>query len=204
MGDRLTREAVIDAAVAIVEAEGLAALSMRALCEKLDVAVTSIYWHVGNKEALLDALIERMSGTIVTARPTGRSPVQRVVSVARSMARSVESHGELIGVANQRGRIGLVFAPVRRTLAVELAAAGLRGERLADAVNTIMQYVTGYCITMAAIARSPQQALDPVFLWDGEPAVDRRAARRLAERPDPTRSFEVGLSALVGGLIHAS
>ena len=78
MGDRLTRERVVDAAVAIVEVDGLAGLSMRTLCEKLGVSVTSIYWHVGNKEALLDALVERMQASIVELKPRGKTPRQRV------------------------------------------------------------------------------------------------------------------------------
>ena len=57
---------------------------MRTLSEKLGVSVTSIYWHVGNKEALLDVLVERMQGSIVDRKPRGNTPQQRVRSVARS------------------------------------------------------------------------------------------------------------------------
>src|SRR3954463_7107841 len=102
MSERLTRERVIDAAVAIVESEGIAALSMRALCEKLDVSVTSIYWHVGNKDALLDALVDRMRASIVERKPRGRTPQQRIRSIARSVLAALEAHGELIAIAHAR------------------------------------------------------------------------------------------------------
>src|SRR6476619_756364 len=100
MSERLTRERIIDAAEAIVESDGLTALSMRALCEKLDVSVTSIYWHVGNKDALLDALVARTTAAIVEHKPRGRTPQQRIRSIARSVLSALEAHGELIGFAH--------------------------------------------------------------------------------------------------------
>ena len=200
MSERLTKDVVIDAAVAIVESEGLEALSMRALCEKLDVAVTSIYWHVGNKEAILDALVDRMRSTIVTSTPTGRTPEQRIVSTAKSILAALEAHGGLVGVAHQRGRLAVVFAPARRQLAIEFASAGLRGVRLADATNAMLHYVAAHCITIGVISRSPDQH-PSVDLWpDGAP-IDRAAVRRLQDEPDAERLFDVGLAALTKGLI---
>ncbi len=94
MPERLTRERIIDAAEAIVESEGLAGLSMRALCEKLDVSVTSIYWHVGNKDALLDALVERTTAIDRRAQAarshiTATHPIDRPVGATRHSRRTV-------------------------------------------------------------------------------------------------------------------
>ena len=204
MGERLTRDAVVDAAVTIVESDGLDALSMRALSEKLDVAVTSIYWHVGNKDALLDALVDRMSMAIVADAPSGSSPRERVSWVACGVRDALEAHGQLVAIAQQRGRLATVFAPARRSLAVELHRAGLRGERLADGANTVLQYVAAYCTTMSVMARSPGQDPSGVPLWDGPPPVDRAAARRLQDAPDPVRCFEIGLDLVVRGLVASA
>ena len=204
MGDRLTRDVVIDAAVAIVESEGLVALSMRALCEKLDVAVTSIYWHVGNKEAILDALVDRMSSSIVTSMPKGRTPEQRIVSTAQSILAALEAHAGLVGIAHQRGRLTVVFAPARRQLAIEFAAAGLRGVRLAEATNATLHYVAAHCITIGVISRSPEQSHETVDLWPAGAPIDRVAVRRLQDTPDTDRLFDVGLAALTRGLIARS
>lgn len=83
----LTREEVLEAAASLVKQHGPAALTMRKLAAELGTAVTSIYWHVGNRESLLDALVERTvrdMGAILPApvrgpappapRPTGSSP----------------------------------------------------------------------------------------------------------------------------------
>ena len=56
----LTREAVVSAAVAMADAEGLGRLSMRRLGETLGVEAMSLYHHLPNKTALLDAMVDRV------------------------------------------------------------------------------------------------------------------------------------------------
>ena len=56
----LSREEIVDAALAIVDAEGLEALTMRRLGAALGVEAMTLYYHVPNKEALLDLTVERM------------------------------------------------------------------------------------------------------------------------------------------------
>jgi TetR/AcrR family transcriptional regulator, tetracycline repressor protein len=199
MAEPLSRERVVDAALAIVESDGAMALSMRALAEKLGVAVTAIYWHVGNKDAVLDALVERMCAAMGEIHTTGRTPHQRITSTARSVLGSLQAHGALAGLAHQRGSLAVVFAPARRALAEELAATGLRGARLADATNAIVQLVAAYALTEAVMSRSPEQPRGDVRLDDGPTAIDPVAVRRLQAPPDTRRAFEVGLDAMVRG-----
>jgi TetR/AcrR family tetracycline transcriptional repressor len=62
---RLSREQVVDAALDLVDREGLEALSLRKLAVSLGVTPMALYWHVADKEALLDALGERLFAGIV-------------------------------------------------------------------------------------------------------------------------------------------
>src|SRR3954449_4035365 len=55
---RLSRERVLRAAVALADAGGLEALTMRRLGEELGVEAMSLYKHVANKEALLDGMVD--------------------------------------------------------------------------------------------------------------------------------------------------
>jgi TetR/AcrR family transcriptional regulator, tetracycline repressor protein len=204
MVDRLTRERVVDAAVAIVETNGLTGLTMRTLCEKLGVSVTSIYWHVGNREALLDALVERMQASIVERKPEGDTPHQRVRSVARSLLDAIEAHGELIAIAHQRGAIAKVFAPARQAVAVEFSVAGLRGERLAEATNAVLLFVASYSLMESVTARTVGIETGTTELWEGGAApIDGVAAARLSLQPDLHRAFEAGLDALIGGFLSS-
>ena len=61
----LSRERVLDAAVALADSEGINAVTMRALAERLGVEAMSLYYHVANKEALFDGIVEVIGSEIL-------------------------------------------------------------------------------------------------------------------------------------------
>lgn len=201
-GEGVTRERVLEAALTIVETEGADALTMRALAAKLGVAVTAIYWHVGNKQQLLAALVDRIGTEVGRVTVTGRTPAARVLSAARSLRRNLVVHRDLVALTNEQGRNRVVFVPARRALAEAFAAGGLRGARLANAAASVLHLVVGSVLIERAADRAPVQR-DAGALWDGAPPVDRTAAARLAEHLDPEQVFDVALEALVRGLLNA-
>lgn len=62
----LNRQRVLDAALAYVDAHGLAALTMRRLGTELGVEGMSLYKHVADKEALLDGIVEHLWAEVPT------------------------------------------------------------------------------------------------------------------------------------------
>src|SRR6266702_6817989 len=60
----LSRERVLDAAIALADRDGLEALSMRKLAQALGVEAMSLYNHVANKGDLVDAMVDRVVGEI--------------------------------------------------------------------------------------------------------------------------------------------
>lgn len=63
----LHRDRVVQAAIAILDAEGPDALTFRRLAAELDVGVATLYWHVDSKEALLQLALDDVLG----AMPSG-------------------------------------------------------------------------------------------------------------------------------------
>lgn len=61
-GEPISREAIVAAAIRLLDADGLAALSMRRLAEELGAGAASLYWHVGSKDALLDLVFDELIG----------------------------------------------------------------------------------------------------------------------------------------------
>lgn len=61
---RLTREQVLQAALGLADSGGIASLSMRKLGVELGVEAMSLYHHVANKEALLDAMVDAVFAEI--------------------------------------------------------------------------------------------------------------------------------------------
>ncbi|MFI7585444.1 TetR/AcrR family transcriptional regulator [Spongisporangium articulatum] len=56
--ERLSREAVASAALALADAEGIDALTIRRLATDLGVTPMALYWHFKDKDALLDGIAE--------------------------------------------------------------------------------------------------------------------------------------------------
>ena len=198
----LTRAEVLDAAAALVVRDGPGSLTMRSLATELGTAVTSIYWHVGNRESLLDALVERTVQEMGAIRPTGRTPVARVVSIARGLRRELRDRPHLIAMVHERGLTERMFLPAQQALVHEVHAAGLRGARAAEAVRAVQFQVVGFLLVERNRERSPVQSPGEEELWGTAAAGhDPALARALARPADPERLFTVSVRALAQSLI---
>ncbi|MET7545404.1 TetR family transcriptional regulator [Streptomyces sp. NPDC005479] len=200
----LTRDEVLEAAAALVRRHGPDALTMRKLAAELGTAVTSIYWHVGNRESLLDALVERTVQEMGAVRPAGRTPVARIVSVARGLHRELRARPHLIAMVHERGLTERMFLPAQQALVHEVHAAGLRGARAADAVRAVQFQTVGFLLVERNRERSPVQSPGEGDLWDAVTAEhDPALARALALPADQERLFTASMRALVHGLLAA-
>ena len=69
----LDRQQVIDEALRLADDEGLDALSLRTLAGRLGVQAPTLYWHIGSKVELLDALADAIMDDAIRAIPPSRS-----------------------------------------------------------------------------------------------------------------------------------
>lgn len=198
----LSRDRIVAVALELVEAEGLEGLTMRRLAGKLGVAATAIYWHVGDKEALLDALAERIAARVGDIPVSGATPVERVVSIGAGLRRNLLEQPALVGLVHQQGHTALLFQPVRRALVHELTAAGLHGAETARALDVILSHISGSVLNDVQLARAPAQHETPAELWAADDLPDDPELRAaLADPIDRDALFDVSLSLLAGALI---
>ncbi|SDO17148.1 transcriptional regulator, TetR family [Actinacidiphila guanduensis] len=87
---RLSRDVLVTAAIALADAEGLEAVTVRRLAQLQGVAPTALYWHFRDKEQLLDGMAEHLFTEVVLpeARPDDwagelRDVLAAVVAVVR-------------------------------------------------------------------------------------------------------------------------
>ncbi|MFC7263576.1 MULTISPECIES: TetR/AcrR family transcriptional regulator [Streptomyces] len=198
----LTRDAILDSAAHLVKQHGPDALTMRKLAAELGTAVTSIYWHVGNRESLLDALVERTVADLGVIRPTGRTPAQRIASVARALRRQLREHPHLVAMVHERGLTERMFLPAQQALVHEVHAAGLRGTHAAEVVRAVQFQVVGFVLVERNRERAPVQQPAEEELWDTETAEDDPGlARALAGPVDQEKLFALSVRALVEALL---
>ena len=201
----VTRDRVVDEALAIVERDGVEALSMRKLAASLGVQPTSIYWHVGGRESLLDAIVERYSERLVAAEVRGRTPAARVLNVAHQIRSLSRDHPNLSAVAHERGLTPALALPLQIALARELTAAGLRGRRAAEAMRSILYTVGGFIVLEPRLPPAiPAQRRSEELWADVDPessGVDPALAGELRKAADVDEVFERTLAVLVDALL---
>ncbi|GAA1477397.1 TetR/AcrR family transcriptional regulator C-terminal domain-containing protein [Nocardioides aestuarii] len=93
------------AALEIADADGLSGLSMRAVARRLGVEAMSLYHHVANKEAMVDAMVDAVFAEFHAPR-IGEDWEQEMRLRSRSARESVKRHPWAIGVLDSRRNAG--------------------------------------------------------------------------------------------------
>lgn len=201
----LDRDDVVQAALDIVEQSGAEALTMRKLAAELGVTTTTIYWHVGNRDELVLALIRRLADQQAEAPVRGRTPRARVLSAARNIWSNARAHRNVTALASQVGATTLLELPLEVTLAAELRAAGLDGDEVRDALRAVLICVAGYLVAAWRPPREGPPELSPAELWAGvdDARLDDATVAALAEPADLDRLFERSLEAVVDAHLPA-
>ena len=98
----LTRDEVVDAALRLVDEEGLEALTMRRLGAALGVEAMALYRHVPNKEALLDLTVERMRSEMLLPESASETPAEGLAAIFAEYARVLADHPNMLPLATRR------------------------------------------------------------------------------------------------------
>ena len=196
------RDRILDAALAIVNSG--APLTMRKLAADVGVAPTAIYWHVGNRSELIDALIDRMIAALGSPRPRGANPSERIASIARWLRRQVHDQPHLVTLAHEHGRSGDLYFPAQVALAREVLAAGLSGDRAAAAVRTVTFHVGGFVLLERSEFVGPRPMTESQWSEAGARGVDPAVAAALAAPIDFDAQFESSLRILIRAILDGS
>lgn len=202
-GARLDRERIIQAALRVVDVEGLDALSMRRLGAELGVDPMSIYHHVPGKDALVRALVELVFGAM-SVPPTGgdwREDVQRWAEAYRAVA--VAHPNLVLAIVTDPAAVAVAAAHADEALYAALERSGLPRHEVPAAADTIVDYVNGSVLGLAA---PPMTASDLAGAIEG--ALDALPAERTSVRRrflhtepmDEERRFRFGLELILAGL----
>lgn len=135
----LSRERLVQAALELVNGDGLEALSMRALAERLAVKASSLYWHVRDRHELLELLAESILED-VSLPPEGTSWRPAVVAAAGALRRELAAQKDAARILIE-GPDALQRSGVFGALKSHLVGAGLQAVEASDVALMIMTYV---------------------------------------------------------------
>ena len=147
---RLTRERVLQAAVALADEAGIQALSMRKLGEQVGVEAMSLYKHVANKDDLLDGMVDSVFGEIELApdEPDWRIAMGDRATSVRSV---LKRHAWAVPLMQSRTNPGPSTLSHLDALIGLLRAAGFSVILTAHALSVIDAYVYGFAMQEKAL-----------------------------------------------------
>jgi AcrR family transcriptional regulator len=192
---RFTRATVLATALALVDREGAAALSLRRLAGELGVEGMSLYTYVSGRDELLDGITELLVAEVMPADAPGdwRQIVERFCRGWRAAALRHPAATQLAGMRPLRTPESLAI--VERLLA-SLREAGLEPREALAGARLATAFARGYAL--ADIAGMTLVGGDPNDV--PEQLVHLRAAAADPDVLDPDAVFERSLALLVEGL----
>ena len=209
----LSREAIVDAALAIVREEGIDALTMRRLAHALDTGPASLYVYVANRDELWDLVFDAAVASIET-EPTdpARWREQLHALAGRMVHMMVVEYPGMARLAMARIPVGDNALRVSESVLSLLKAGGVGDQAAAYAADLLSMFVT---------ATASEQSLYAQLYSD--PEHEMREVARIAERfatvsperfptiaalraqltsGDGEERFSLGLDVLINGLLE--
>jgi AcrR family transcriptional regulator len=195
----LSRARVVAEAIAIADAEGLDAVSIRRIATELGARPMSLYTHIASKDDLVALMLDAVSGELLV--PEALPPQWRaaLTAIARRSHDAYLAHPWMLTAFGRGPRVGPNL--LRRAEQSAAAVASLRAEP-ADAwtaLTIVHEWTIGHALHTVTLREDGQlrERLD-----DADPASFPRMTRVFAAGHEQRRgdTFEVALEAILDGI----
>jgi len=165
---RLSRERVLESAVAVADQGGLDALTIRSLAQSLGVKPMSVYYYVANKDEILDGIIDLVFSEIELPAVGGdwRAEMRQRAGSARRVLRA---HTWAIGLMESRSSPGPATLRHHDLVIATLRAAGFSDDLTAHAYALLDSYTYGFALQEAGLPFAESGAVEDV----AEPIMER-------------------------------
>ncbi len=202
----LTRERIVEAALRVMDAEGLEAVTMRRVGRELGVEAMSLYNHVQDKEDILSGVVDEVMAEFEFPEGSGGSWAERGREVARAWRRLLKAHPNVITLMSEQRKPVTTLRALRPTdhaIGI-LRSAGLSDDEAVKAFRAFGGYIQGF--VLAEIANMFGGDDVPVGSGDVSTMIPAGELPNLVAslphlfRCDFDQAFEYGLDLMIRGL----
>jgi TetR/AcrR family transcriptional regulator, tetracycline repressor protein len=199
----LTLEAILDAAVALLDARGAAALTMRNVADALGCKQASLYRHIRNREELVTLLADRVTRMASTPPPDDLDWAGQAAWSARLFRDHLRRHPGLVSLLRGTERLGPNSMAAMEYSLELFTRAGMSPRLATAAAFSLATFIVGSVqFNLGLDASDPVESRHRRLLYSSRDAAAFpllvRHADVLAEVGSDDE-FEVGLSALLAG-----
>jgi AcrR family transcriptional regulator len=207
--EKLSRERIVEAALQLMDREGLDAVTMRRIAREVGVEAMSLYHHVADKDDLLDGICARVMTDFRIPEHDDRPWMERARHGAREWRRVLKSHPNVISLFAERSKPMTEVSALRpMEYALSLIMETGTDEREAVQVFNVMGgYIMGFVMMetgrMFTAGALDADRPDPAAVAPSFPAAQLpciAAALPYLADCDPDEQFEFGLDLMLGGL----
>ncbi len=202
----LTRAAITDAALHLIDQEGLEQLSMRRLAEALETAASALYAHVSGKAELLQLVLDRVAGEVEMPELEPARWTDQLKQLSREMRSRLAAHRDLAAANLGNIPTGHNMLAIVDNLLGMLRAGGLSNQTCAYAADLVPLFVTTSTYEHSLFAER-----EPAYFTQLDDYLRALPASRFPNlahvideisAPDesPDARFEFGLEVIVRGL----
>ena len=211
--EALTHERIVETAVEVLDAAGEGGLTFRVLTQRLATGPGAIYWHVANKDELLDAATDAVVAAALLPGESVGSPQNEIRAVALALFDAIETHPWLatqLAAQFTRNPSGVVTPRIFEHIGQQVRAMGVPESNWFTAASTLVHYILGATVQNAANARFLVPDLDRAeFLgtvakaWEELDPDDYPFVRAVADQMrvhDDREQFLTGVDTVLTGI----
>ena len=167
----LTQAQIVAEAIKLLDADGLEALTMRKLGAALGAVATAVYWHVANKDELLELVVDEVYGEVEVPRVADPSEWRPAAeAAARSVRAMIVRHPWVAPTLADVGMnyLGPNLMRISDDLLGTYLAAGFELIEADQAANTVLGYVIGVASVEAATFSKLKRSGKDMATWQAE------------------------------------
>jgi TetR/AcrR family tetracycline transcriptional repressor len=209
---QLTRERVVDEALAVIAHDGANALTMRRLAARLGVVPGALYHHVRNKQQLQDLVLDGVLAEVDLQLDPSLGWSEQLKVLAHRLRQVLEAHPGIAGILKTRDPLGPHSLALAEAFLSPLQTAGFADREAGLAFFLLVDYTIGFAVSTPATSVNEQRVRDPAIRSqlheffrslppDRFPALVALGEHVWVDNRD--ERFTAGLQVLADGLEHA-
>ena len=140
----LSRELIVEQALALLDEDGPGALSMRRLADRLGVAPNALYTHVRGKADLVEALIDQVYAGLDLGPDPAADWTGQLAALSRSIRRHMLAHPAVVPFALQQPGLGPHGLRLGEVVYAVLRPAGFSDQTVVGTVYALLTYILGF------------------------------------------------------------
>jgi AcrR family transcriptional regulator len=200
----------VDAALRVLDAEGVDALTVRRLGQELGTGAATLYWHIACKRELGELVYDRIMGEIELPEPDPSRWEEQLKDLARQSYRVMQSHNDAVRLSIGQPPAGPNMVRIVEWMLGLLRAAGIPDRQATYFGNTLGRFLDASVLEASTGGATSADGGEDEMLgravgeyWAALPADEFPNMTALAGaflEDDPVDLFEFGLDLLVRGL----